>query len=308
MKLLIAIVLLFMLNETINAEGQCTKFLTLYYNCINGTYTTNPNKQLQDSFYNSALSGINNFTQSMDYFRSLFKSLRSCNYGKDKCDCIKKDKVYINSFERFFTSDYLYPQMVTIKSAVKTKYNILPINSITNTNPFITPILSYKNLNGFCLKYEYDSAINYFYKETLACYNNLIVSNPRYQIDCYSTYISMDFYTSSRSSKDQFEKYFACIGNLFRTCEARIRRSILFDFFSSVPTFIKNDKMTNLTTYIDYLYGLNYVPSLLRNATSLNEMALISLNKAPATCSYSKNNQPYTLLDSNSLKITRNSL
>ena len=41
MKLLIGIVLLFMLNETINADGQCTKFLTLYYNCINGTYTKN---------------------------------------------------------------------------------------------------------------------------------------------------------------------------------------------------------------------------------------------------------------------------
>lgn len=278
---------------------------TLYYNCINGSYVTAQNNPLKDSFYSSVLSGINNFTQSMDYFRSLFKSLRSCSYGKEKCDCIKKDKVYINSFERFFTSEYLYPQMVTIKSAVKTKYNLLAANSITNTNPFITPVNSYKVLNGFCLKYEYDSAINYFYKETLACYNNLIVSNPRYQIDCYSTYISMDFYTSSRSSKDQFEKYFACIAGLFRTCETRIRRSILFDFFSSVPTFIKNDQMTNMTSYIDYLYGLNYVPSLTRNATSLNEMNLISINKGQATCSY-KYNQAYTLLDSNSLKITRN--
>ena len=299
MKLLIGIVLLFMLNETINAEGQCTKFLTLYYNCINGTYTKNRLSPLKDSFYSSALSGINNFNQSMDYFRSLFKSLRYCSYGKDKCDCIKKDKVYLNSFERFFTSEYLYPQMVSIKSAVKTKYSLLSMNSITNTNPFIT---GYKNLNNFCLKYEYDSAINYFYKETLACYNNLIVSNPRYQIDCYSTYISMDFYTSSRSSKDQFEKYFACISGLFRTCETGIRRSILFDFFSTVPTFIKNDRMTNLTTYIDYLYGLNYVPSLTRNTTSLDGSKLNSINKGLVTCSFK--DKTYTLLDTNSLKIS----
>lgn len=301
MKLLIIGILLSLtLNSLVAAQGQCTKFLTLYYNCINGTYTTNRNNPLNDSFYTPILNGIDTFPKAMSHFRSLFQNVKSC--FNNKCKCVKDDLVYLNSYSRFFTSPYLYPQMVTLINDVKSNYNLLQINQISNTDMFQTPILKYRNLNNFCLKYEYDSAMFYFYKQTQTCYDNYL-NNPQYKMDCYSSYVNLDGFSTNRNSKSQFEKYFSCLASLAQKCETNIRRAIVFSFFSSSPTFINNNNMTNLTSYIDYLIKLNYKPTIFRNSTWADDDKVKSIKQGERTCKF-KNNQDYSLFDGTNLKIT----
>lgn len=283
-------------------SGQCIDLLENYYNCFDGQLTlenrnTSNVTLLTDSYYGSALKGINTFQAAMNLFKSIYQKLKSCE--SEQCKCAKSDYYQKYDFEYLFTDTSYYTQMGTILNAIKTQYRLLPHQQIVNYDLLFDS--NYPTLNSFCINFEYGPPLPYFYNQTFSCYYKLL-SDIKYYHDCRSSYLSLNIYTKNQSldwfTVSQLENYCGCVASLFQTCEVNIRRAILLEFMAEAPRIIKG---SNLVAYVDYLTSLNVRPIITRNETKVGGKSVASLSK-DQLCDFATD-QNYTFLDSSFLKI-----
>ena len=284
-------------------KGQCLDLIEYYYNCMEGNFTIeNRNDssivRLTDSFYGSALKGINTFQAAMNFFKSIYFKLKSCE--TEECECAKADYYKKYDFEYIFTDTSYFSQAVSILNSVKTQYRLLPNSQILNYDLLFDP--NYPTLNSFCLNFEYGQSMPFYYNQTFTCYYRFI-SNAKYYHDCRSSYLSLNIYSKNKSldwfTISQLENFYGCVASLFQTCEVNIRRAILFEFLPEAPRVIKG---TNLIAYIDYLTSLNVRPIISRNETSVSGKSVVSISK-DQFCDFTSDSN-YTFLDSKYLKIS----
>lgn len=99
-------------------DAQCMKVIPSYYECYSNEI------ELNDEFYQSQLELYTTFDQAMDYFRSLYLILASCDISNGNCDCFRAKMSSEPDYALFFTNTSYFNDLKKIAWAIKSKYRL----------------------------------------------------------------------------------------------------------------------------------------------------------------------------------------